>query len=62
MDEITVDVKFEINESETSVEPGRQIWTEAQPKLKIQRNNPFRSPVIRKPQAQKETVVSRYSM
>ena len=57
-DEMTVDVKFEL--TEPSSESAPQFQTSVQPQLKIKRNNPFRSPLVRKPQAQSEQVVSRY--
>ena len=58
MDEVTVDIKFEPTEPTSESAP--QFRTSVQPQLKIRRSNPFRSPVIKKPQTQSEQVVSRY--
>ena len=55
---MTVDINFET--TEPTSESGPKFRASVQPQLKIRRNNPFRSPVIRKPQEQNERVVSRY--
>ncbi|XP_028398743.1 exonuclease 1-like isoform X2 [Dendronephthya gigantea] len=57
MDDVTVDVNFEATESRSEVAPKIRIQ---QPQLKIKRNNPFRSPVVRKSEARTEQVVSRF--
>ena len=55
---MTVDVKFETTEQTSELGP--KFLSTVQPQLKMRRNNPFRNPVIRKPDEQNVRVVSRY--